>query len=277
MVIPWKLANEIGDPSHSVFLLLGVAALLNSALVIGQRAKRGEPMIRFRRTEIAVAGLLAIFTLLGNLASALAIQQLSPAVLNVLMRADVLFVAFLGGLVLREHVERRFWFGAAVAVVGLVVLQRPAHDAAAQGLVDFGSGMAIAAAASFSCLAILTRRFIHEIDPVSVNAVRLWLAVALWFLFNGLPNFSEIPPQQVFYAAAAAFAGPFLGRLALMISARYLEARVTTLATLTTPAITLVLGFLILSDWPETHELIGGAIMIAGIAIPLVRIGRRRA
>jgi drug/metabolite transporter (DMT)-like permease len=72
-------------------------------------------------------------------------------------------------------------------------------------------------------------------------------------------------------------AGPFLGRLALMISARHIEARVTTLATLMTPAMTLALGFILLSDWPETYELIGGAIMIAGVAIPLLGFGRTRA
>ena len=63
-----------------------------------------------------------------------------------------------------------------------------------------------------------------------------------------------------------------LGRLALMMSARYIQARVTTLATLTTPVLTLVLAFVLLSDWPQTHQLLGGAIMIAGISIPVLRL-----
>jgi drug/metabolite transporter (DMT)-like permease len=56
-----------------------------------------------------------------------------------------------------------------------------------------------------------------------------------------------------------------------MISARYVEARLTTLANLTTPVMTLVLAFLLLSDWPQPNELLGGAIMMVGIAVPLLR------
>jgi drug/metabolite transporter (DMT)-like permease len=95
--------------------------------------------------------------------------------------------------------------------------------------------------------------------------------VALWFLFHPWPRFSEIPSEQILHAALAAMAGPFLGRLALMLSARYIEARVTTLATLTSPILTLVLAFVLISDWPQSHELIGGAIMMAGISIPFLR------
>jgi len=274
MVIPWKLANEIGDPSHSVLLLLGVAAFANSVLVIGQRLSSGWVGFRVGRTELSVAALLAVFTLLGNLASARAIQDLSPALLNVLLRSDILFVAVLGWLLLGERVERRFWLGAIIAGIGLVVLQGPLGDGGFLGLVGGGTGIAVVAAACFSGLAIVTRRFIHRIDPVAVNALRLWLAVALWFPFNGIPHFSEIPRQQILYATLAAIAGPFLGRIALMISARYVEARVTTLANLTTPALTLVLAFILLSDWPEPHQLLGGAIMIAGISIPLLRFSR---
>ena len=271
MVIPWKLANAAGDPRHSVLLLLGVAAIANTGLVIGQRIHAGSLRGQIGRGEVAVAALLATFTLLGNLASARAIQDLSPALLNVLLRADVLFVAFFGSLLLGERVERRFWLGSAIAVAGLVVLQGPVAAVGWVAVLQSGTGMAIAAAACFGSIAIATRRFIHRIDPVAVNAMRLWLAVALWFPWNAWPDWSALPREQVLYSTIAAIAGPFLGRLALMISARYLEARVTTLATLSTPAFTLVLAFVILSDWPEAHQLLGGAIMIAGISIPLLR------
>ncbi len=274
MVIPWKLANEVGDPANSVLLLLGVAAIGNSSLVLAQRLSSGTTRLRIGRTELLVAALLAIFTLLGNLASAHAIQDLSPALLNVLLRADVIFVAIFGWLLLGERVEKRFWLGAMIATVGLVVLQGPLGDAGLLGLFAGGTGLAVAAAACFSSLAIVTRRYIHRIDPVAVNALRLWLAAALWFPFNSVPRFSEIPTEQILYASMAAIAGPFLGRIALMLSARHVEARVTTLANLTTPVLTLILAFLLLSEWPEPYELTGGAIMIAGISIPLLRRGR---
>lgn len=276
MVIPWKLANQAGDPTISVLILLGVAAIANTAFVVGQRLSEGTGGLRVGRLELLVAASLAGFTLLGNLASGYAIQDLSPALLNVLLRADVLIVALLGWPLLGETVERRFWLGAGVALIGLGVLQGPLGEAGWAGLLAGGTGMAIGAAACFSSLAIVTRRFIHRIDPVAVNAMRLWLAVALWFPFNRLPDWSAIPQEQWLYASISAIAGPFLGRLALMIAARHIEARVSTLATLTTPAWTLVFAIVLLSDWPAPHELLGGAIMLLGIAVPFVRFGEGR-
>lgn len=281
-MIPWKVANEAGDSAHSVLLLLGVSAIANTLFVLWQRRGSGARGLRIGRTDLGVAILLAGFTLIGNLASGRAIQDLTPALLNVLFRAEVILVALFAWLLLRERVERRYWLGAAIAAVGLVVLQGPIGAASAAdasglgvrgllGLFGAGTGMALAAAACFSMLVVVTRHFIHRIDPVAVNAIRLWLAVGLWFVFNAAPALGDLPREQVVFAAIAAISGPFLSRLCLMISARYVEARVSTLASLSAPIMTLFFAFVLLSEWPQDHELMGGAIMMAGISIPLLR------
>ncbi len=278
-VIPWKLANEAGESAHSVLLLLGVSALTNTLFVFWQRRDSGVRGLRLTRADLGVAGLLAGFTLAGNLASARAIQDLSPALLNVLFRAEVILVALFAWLLLGERVERRYWLGAAIAAMGLVVLQEPAAGPSAgdfnlgrlPGLFGAGTGMALGAAACFSMLVVVTRHFIYRIDPVAVNAIRLWLAVALWFAFNPAPELDTLPREQILFASLSAISGPFFSRLCLMISARYVEARVSTLASLSAPVLTLFFAFALLSDWPRDHELLGGAIMIAGISIPLLR------
>jgi drug/metabolite transporter (DMT)-like permease len=270
-VIPWKLANVAGDPALSVLLLLVVAALVNTALVVWRSFTSGLMQLRITGADVWVGSLLAAFTLFGNIASARAIQDLSPALLNVMLRAEVILVAVLAWLFLGERVEGRFWVGAAMAVLGLVVLQGPIEEMGTPGFLAAGTGMALAAAVCFSSIAIVTRHFIHRIDPIATNALRLWFAVALWFPFHALPSAEDVPGEQVFYAALAALVGPFLGRIFLMLSARYVEARLTTLANLATPVMTLVLALLLLSDWPQPHELLGGAIMIVGIAVPLLR------
>ena len=127
----------------------------------------------------------------------------------------------------------------------------------------------------FGAMAILTRKYIHQIDPVSVNALRLWLAVGFWFAWNGFPpELYEITAPQAGYGILAAFFGPFLGRLSLMMSAKYVEARITTLVTLAAPPMTLALGYLVLSDLPSAREIGGGVIMLFGIAIPIVSWAR---
>ena len=273
-VIPWKMANEIGDPGNSVLILLSTAALLNTLLVAIQHARSSTIRFDVRRIEIVVALMLAGFTLFGNLASAFAIQELSPALLNVMLRSEVIWVALFAWLFLGERVDARFWIGVAIATYGLFLLQGPLDLAHLLASFGPGTGMALAAAACFGSLAVITRRFIDRIDPVIVNALRLWMAVALWFPFHPFPDFNAIPASQIGYAAMSAIVGPFLGRLFMMISARYVEARITTLTILTAPVMTVALVFLVLGDVPQTYEVVGGLIMMAGIAVPLLRPAR---
>lgn len=275
MVIPWKLANEAGDPAVSTLLLLAVAAVGSSALGVmrgaGRRTRR-----RLGRVDWAVATALAVFTLAGNHLSAVAIQEVSPALMNVLLRSDLVFVAIFGWLLLGERVDGRFWIGLPFVFAGLARLQGPDFEIEPASFLGSEVGLAVGAAACFSGMAIVTRRHIHQLDAVAVNTMRLWMAVVVWFVFNPPPDFLALPRDQVVWSTAAAITGPFLGRLALMQSARYVEARISTLAMLTAPIMSLGLAYLVLDEWPAGYEIEGGALMLVGIAIPLLRVELRR-
>ena len=73
------------------------------------------------------------------------------------------------------------------------------------------------------------------------------------------------------YATIAAIAA-LPGRLMLMNSARTIEARLSSLSCCS-PGTTLP-AYLLLDDWPTDRQLLGGVIMLAGIAWPL-SAGRR--
>jgi len=271
--VPWKLAAAEGSANTNALLLLGFAALFNG---LYNRLRPGARR-KLTRFDWGLAAALAALTLAGNLASARAIRELSPALLTVAQRGEVIWVALLAWPVIGERPDRSFWLGAAVAIAGLVILQTPFDAADARALGFAWAGLAVMA---FGGMAVLTRRFIQGFDPARVNALRLWLSVALWFACYGVPpTLYEVTPAQAGFTALAAFCGPFAGRLALMSSARYLEARFTTLATLLAPPLTLLLGLLVLSETPSARELLGGAVMLVGIAIPVwgserSRVGR---
>jgi drug/metabolite transporter (DMT)-like permease len=266
--IPWKLANAEGPASSNALLLLAFAAAFNS---LYNRVRPGAD-VRFTGFDWLLATALAALTLLGNLASAEAIRWLSPAVLTLALRGEIVLVALLAWPLVGERPDRVFWLGAAVAAAGLVILQTPveAVDVRTPGFA--WAGLAVAA---FSSMVVLTRRFIHRFDPARINGLRLWLSVALWFACYGIPPaLREVTPSQAFYASLAAFCGPFAGRLSMMVSARYLEARLTTLATLAAPPLTLALGVILLSDTPTPRELVGGLVMLVGIALPVLGASR---
>jgi drug/metabolite transporter (DMT)-like permease len=263
-VVPWKIAASHGGTATNTLVLLTAAAVFNSLLTIYQQ----KSLPSFRRFDLGVASALAVFTLFGNLTSAFAIALVSPALLTVVQRAEVIIVALLAWPIIGERIDRRFFLGASLAGCGLLLLQDPFS-----GPTPRAEGMywAVASALCFGTMAVLTRKFIHQIDIVSVNALRLWLAVGFWFALNGFPEeLRTISAPQIGYASLAAFFGPFLGRLCLMNAARFLEARTTTLATLAAPPLTLVISFIVLSDLPTSREILGGAIMLIGIAVPFL-------
>lgn len=262
--IPWKLANQEGAPSANALLLLLFAGVFNS---LYNRVRGGEARA-LSGFDWLLAAALAALTLLGNLASAEAIRSLSPALLTVALRGEVILVALMAWPLVGERPDRPFWLGALVAAAGLFILQTPIETASARASGFAWAGLSVVA---FSSMAVLTRRFIHRFDPARVNGLRLWLSVAIWFAWFGVPPaLREVTPAQALYASLAAFCGPFAGRLSMMTSARYLEARLTTLATLAAPPLTLVLGMLLLADVPASRELFGGLVMLVGIAIPVL-------
>jgi len=101
--------------------------------------------------------------------------------------------------------------------------------------------------------------------------------VTLWFAVNGFPDeLLEIGSEQAGFTFLAAFFGPFMGRLCMMTSAKYIEARITTLVTLAAPPLTLALAYAVLSDLPSAREIQGGVIMLIGISIPILQRLYRR-
>ena len=266
--VPWKTANTAGDPAVSALVLLVTAAVCSTLVSFVQH--RAWP--RLRRFDWIVAGLLAALSLAGNQVSAIAIQTISPSVLTVVQRFEVVLVALVAWPLLGERVDGRFWVGLALALAGLVVLNDPFAAADPRAV---GMRWALLAACLFGSMVIITRRFAHLVDLVAVNGVRLWLAVALWFVVNGVPDaLVQAPREQVLNAAAAGIVGPFVGRLFMMFSSLTLEARLTMLATLAAPPVTLGVAFFVLGDVPRGRELAGGALMMLGIAIPLLGAGR---
>ena len=194
--------------------------------------------------------------------------RLSPALLTVAQRSEVVLAAVLAWPLLGERVDRRFWLGAAIAAGGLWVQVAPG---ATLGFAGSGLAWALGSAVCFSSMAVLTRKYIHRIDPVAVNGLRLWLSVGFWFALYGFPaDLREISSAQIFYTGLAAFCGPFAGRLCMMIASRHLEIRLVTLCLLLSPVLTLGLAWAVLSELPSGMTLLGGAIMLAGISIPVV-------
>jgi len=268
-LVPWKVATEHGAPAVAVLVMLVSAATWNSVSIFtpaGQKAadRPGGSLL----PTLQLALVFSVLTLLGNWSSAEAVARISGPLLAVIQRSEVILVGLFGMLLLREPVGPSFWAGTGVAALGLYLLQRP--DAAAGDFDPVGALFGLGAAACFGIMVLLSRAFIGRVRLIPFNALRLWLSVGLWFVVHRrVPSRVELAPGLVLNATLAGFFGPYLSRIGALQSARHVPANVTSVAALATPVLTLFLTWLVLGALPTERELLGGAIMLLGVALPV--------
>jgi drug/metabolite transporter (DMT)-like permease len=271
-LFPYKRAAAFSSPQVLAYALLLVAAVSSTGLDLWQR--RGTTAVSERRVFWSTSAVLAVLTISGNFCGAQAVSRLDPALVSVLLRTEIVFVGALAALLLGERLTPALGAGAALALAGLAVMRWPL------ALDDAGAGAlwALGGAVSFGMMQVLTRRVIGRISPVTVNSCRLWIAIGLLSLVPGLPR-AAFTQGTAFWSAVtfAGLFGPFLGRLFIMFSLRSLRAAHSALLLLLAPVFAFSIGFVGFGSVPRLMELLGGAIMLVGIALPsLARLAEER-
>ncbi len=263
--VPYKAAAIAAPRGAIVCALLLCAAVFNTAVAVIQR----RPVVG--KTTWVAAVVLAVFTIFGNvgMASALAVQK--AAVTSVFLQTQVLIVAALGWMFLRERVGMPFAVGALLALAGFVGMNLPALQGTGTSVRMSGVLWALVAATSFAIMQVYTRGVIDRIDTVVVNAARLWLAVAVLVAIPGNARaLAELNSKIWLLCAAAAFLGPFLSRLALMEAVRHISAARAALVIMVNPVFAGVFGFAAFRSIPTALEIGGATLILAGVSAPLL-------
>ncbi len=272
-IFPYKLAAELADASVVAFALLAVSLLLSLPLA-GRQAwlpALGSP-VRQKITWVTAA-LLSVLTIAGNFCAAQAVARLEPSLASVLLRTELVFIGLLAVWILAEPLSASFAVGAGLALAGLAVMRWPLS----LDTSGVGSLWALGAALSYALMQVITRRVIARISPLTVNAARLLLAVAMLACVPGMiPRAWAAGARFWGSVAAAALFGPLLGRLSIMYSLRTLTAAQSGLLLLAAPVFAFGLDALAFGRTPSGREILGAALMLLGIGLPLLHAARRR-
>ena len=257
-LIPYRYAVDRAPHFAVMTAMFLVAVVLNGILTIARSKRRP---IHLNREAILTALALAVCTIIGNLAVARALPDIGTGMTSMVLKAQVILTPLMVWWVLGERSSHRLWWGALVALSGVVVPH----------IIDNTKGgamgyiWALLAATAFASMQIVTRRVIMRIQSASVNMVRLGMAVlALQLLPEGREAWSL--PLPVWGAAAVAgLFGPVLSRLCLMLALKDLSPSVTALIALIGPVFAFGLGFIFFGETPGPLELLGALLILAGI------------
>jgi drug/metabolite transporter (DMT)-like permease len=268
----FRAAAELSDRNTVVFAMLLGAAIFNSLVTLSRWKVTPRPDKSWLRSAL----FLALMTILGNAALASTLPLLGAGATSTMMQLQVFFVAAGAWVFLRERVGAALFVGALLAAGGFASFAVPASTGT--NLSIYGLSLALMVALCFSAMMVWTRAVIRDLDPVSLNAGRLWISVLVLCMWPGvLRGAIEMPARGWLLATASAACGPFLARLALMYSLRFISAAQTKLWSMLAPVFAFLFVFLVYGSVPSGREVLGALLIIGGVVMPTaIRLWRGR-
>lgn len=269
-----KLAvDDFGTFTLVALRLLFGAGLLWTVVLLSRVELPREPRIYGHLVVMSVVNIALPFALITW-----AEQSVDSAIAAILTSAVPLFVILLAPFFLPdEPIRVNGLAGLAVGFVGVVILT--GRDMSGSGGELIGALALLAAALSYACGGIYSRRNVRGLRPM-VPAVfqvtfALFITTTLAFVFEH-PLASTPDAQAVFSIVWLGLLGSGMAYLCYFrLLGPWGATRVSLVAYLL-PAVGIVLGFLVLGETIDGRVLLGTLLIVAGIGLVNSRYGRRR-
>jgi len=189
----------------------------------------------------------------------------------VFVTMNPLFVAVLGLLFFHERTSPLLWVAVAVVTAGGVFIGVRSGTAANEGNL-----LALGGAVAASLYLIAGRKASRSMDPLSYNlGAFTWAAIltAGLCLASGRP-LMPLSGWAYFWLAVTAVLGQTVGHGLINVSLRWFQPQFVALMLLWEPILGSGLAFLVLGDKPGPAELIGGAVILLGLAVGIASSNR---
>jgi drug/metabolite transporter (DMT)-like permease len=289
---------------HAVWLVVGVSAVSTSAILIRAANDVDVPAltIAFYRCALASVVLvpLAWWRHRGELASlsrssrwllvlsgvalgchfaawVSSLSYTSIAASAVLVQTMPVWVALAGPLI-GERTSPRGWLGIAVALVGTLVIALGAPSGGAYANPLLGDVLAVVGAMFAAAYVVIGRHVRQQISFVAYSAsvdVVAATCLAAAMLVTGTP-FVGFPTEAWVLFAAMTVGPQFLGHTVFNHLLGELRASVISVALLAEPVGSTLLALVIFHERPGALVVVGGAIVLAGIALTVTSEAARR-
>ena len=259
------------DPIAIAALRVGISAIL----LLGLGWRDIGALRRVKRADapyVVLAGVL-LGLHFGSWIASLSFTSTAASV--ALVCTNPIFAALFGTL-LGDRVRPREIAGIVVAAGGCAVLAGGDWSAGGDALI--GDGLALVGAASAAGYLVVGRR-LREALPLLpylgvVNAVAA-IGLAGTSLAMGV-NMAALEPTAYLACACAALVASTLGHSLLNAAVRVTPTHLVALAILGEPIGSSLITWVAFGEQPPVHAALGGAIVLAGIALGFVKLAPRR-
>jgi drug/metabolite transporter (DMT)-like permease len=286
---------HMADPASSTTLpyiaLVGGLGMLGLSAILVRLAGAPGIVAAFYRVSLAVAAIAPLYALrrrgrpplsgralgfaaLGGLFFAGDLAAWSTGVMlsgatnpTLLANTAPLWVGVGTLLIFRERLQRGFWIGLSMAMVGAAIVL--GQDALRSFELGLGTLLGLLAGVFYGSYFLVTQRGRERLDALSyfwlsslVNAV---LLLALTFAFG--ERLGGYSVHAYIMLGALAIGPQALGWLAINYAQGHLPASVVSPTLLGQPVVTALLAGPILGESFQLLQIIGGAVVLVGVLV----------
>ena len=227
-----------------------------------------ERTLRVERRHLPLLALAAIVLWLNQLSFVLALDRTTAATVGLVMGSIPIFAALLGLLLGTERLSRRFWLAATISFVGVALVAVGSESSVANGYTGILLGLSMCATWAGYSVVVAPLMRTYSASRVSAIVIPLtWVLIAL----VGIPTVREQSWDlgwEIWVLLLFATLGPLVLTNVLWFRSihRVGPAR-ATLATNLQPFVAAVLAVVLLSEPLSILQVVGGALIAAGILV----------
>lgn len=272
--------EDLGRRSVGFSLVLAASRLILAALIL-LPAWRGLRQAALEPKALLYAGVAGLFLALhfGTWISSLAYTSVAAA--TTLVTTNPIWVTLLTGLWLKEKTTRLTWLGIGVSLLGgLLLALGDAHAETVNSNPLLGDCLALVGAWTFSLHMLFgraaQRRGIGLGSYVAITySVAAIVLLPLPWLFGA--GYTGYPGRVYLWILLMALLPQLIGHTSLSWAIRWLSPTLVTLAILFEPVISSLLAYLIFQEIPGPLVLVGGGVLLLGVAAASVGSGQKTA
>lgn len=258
-----RALHDVLPPLTSVVFVMGVATAEVAAFAVATRRFHVQTFLRKAPFFLAIGALVGLSTSINYIA----VGFVDPGTASLLAQMSVVFGLALSLLWLRERLTRQQLFGAALCILGVVVITFQPGD-----YFRLGALMIIGGTFLYALHMALVKRYGGGMDFVEFFLWRLMSTTAYLVILAGAQGALIWPTINAWpLLLIVGTVDIVISRSLYYLSLRRLKMSVLTLVLTLTPVVTIVWSLVLFGVQPTLQQVIGGAAVLIGVLIVTLR------
>jgi drug/metabolite transporter (DMT)-like permease len=253
-------ANDISPGALSLGRLL-VASLALSAMMLGRR------LVRMSTRECALTALVGIaWFAVYSVALNAGEQHVDAGTASMLIQFAPILIGVLAGILLGEGFPRMLVIGGLVAFAGTLII----GFGTSTGEADLAGVLLVLLSATVYSIAMVAQKVVlRRIPALQVTWLACLIGTVACLPFAGglVRDLSVAPTPQILGVVYLGLVPTALAFSTWAYALSHTSAGKLGVTTFVVPPITILLGWLFLSEVPPMLAILGGALSLIGVAI----------